>query len=287
MKWMTTSVLAVGLAMCLAGSVMAQPRGGGGGRGGQGGFGGGGFGGFGGGGGGTLMLLFDENVRKDLGVTDDQWQRLQDGQRKMQERMGTAFQGLRDLSEEQRTARFEEIRKQSQDAQKELENILTAAQRDRLKQIGVQSRLNRGNAADALSSDELSQDLGLTDADKDRIRKANEEAQEELREKMRKLQDEAREKVVAALTPAQQAKLKQLTGPKVEFSNNFGGFAGFGGGGGRGGFGGGGFGGGGFGGGGAGGTGGRPGGPGGRGPGGGEGGRGPARPPVERLPDGD
>ena len=277
MRW-TTCLLAICLAVCLAGSAMAQPRGGGG-RGGQGGFGGGGFGGFGGGGGGTLMLLFDENVRKDLGVTDDQWQRLQDGQRQMQEQMAGAFQGLRDLSDDERQARFEEIRKKSQDAQKNLENILTQVQRDRLKQIGVQSRLNRGNAADALASDEMAQDLGLTDADKDRIRKASDEAQEELREKMRKLQDEAREKVIAALTPAQKAKLQQLTGPKIEFSNNFGGFAGFGGGGGRGGFGGGGFGG----------AGGPGGGPGGRAPGGpgGRGGGGPARPPVERLPDGD
>ena len=284
MKWSTTSVLAIGLAICLASSAFAQPRGGG--RGGPGGFGGGGFGGFGGGGGGgSLMLLFDENVRKDLGVTDDQWQRLQDGQRAMQERMAGAFQGLRDLSEEQRQARFEEIRKNSQDEQKKLENILTQVQRDRLKQIGIQSRLNRGNAADALAGDELAQDLGLTDADKDRIRKASDEAQDELRAEMRKLQDKAREKVIAALTPAQQAKLKQLTGAKIEFSSNGGGFGGFGGG--RGGFGGG-FGGGGFGGqGGAGGPGGRgPGGAGGRGPGG-EGGRGPARPPVERLPDGD
>jgi Spy/CpxP family protein refolding chaperone len=271
MKWSTTSVLAIGLAICLASSAFAQPRGGG--RGGPGGFGGGGFGGFGGGGGGSLMLLFDENVRKDLGVTDDQWQRLQDGQRAMQERMTGAFQGLRDLSEEQRQARFEEIRKNSQDEQKKLENILTQPQRDRLKQIGIQSRLNRGNAADALAGDELAQDLALTDADKDRIRKASDEAQDELRAEMRKLQDKAREKVIAALTPAQQAKLKQLTGAKIEFSST-GGF-----GGGRGGFGGGGFGGGGFGGG--------RGGPGGAGGPGGGGGRPATRPPVERLPDGD
>jgi hypothetical protein len=216
------------------------------------------------------MLLFDENVRKDLEMKEDQWQRLQDGQRKMQEEMAGAFQGLRDLSEEQRQARFEEIRKKSQDEQKKLENTLTQAQRDRLKQIGVQSRLNRGNAGEALVSDEMAQDLGLTDADKDRIRKASEEAQEELRAEMRKLQDKAREKVILALTPAQRTTLTKLTGPKIEFSST-GGFGGFGGG--RGGFGGGGFGGG-------------RGGPG--GPGGpGDGARPAARPPVERLPDGD
>jgi Spy/CpxP family protein refolding chaperone len=284
MKWSTMSVLAIGLAVCLASTALAQPRGPGG-RGGQGGgFGRGGFGGFGGGGGGSLMLLYDENVRKDLGVTDDQWQRVQEEQRKTQEQLGGAFQNLRDLSDEQRQARMDEIRKNAEEQRKKTENILTQAQRDRLKQIAVQSRLNRGNAAEVLVEDEeLSKDLSLTDADKDRIRKASEEAQEELRAEIRKLQEKAREKVIDALTPTQQATLKKLTGPKIEFANTFGG--GFGGGGfGTGGFGGG-RGGGGFGG----------GGPGGRGPGGGGAGGGGApggnrpatRPPVERLPDGD
>lgn len=266
MKWTTMNVMATGLALCLASVLMAQQPGGRG-RGGPGGFGGGGFGAFGGGG--NAFLLMDENVRKELKVTDDQIQRLQEGQQKLGEEMRSLFQGGQDLSDDERRTRFQEMGRKMQDAQKKLEEqVLSATQRERLKQLGVQSRVNRGGVGEALASDELAKDLGLSEADKENIRKAAEQAQQEMRDKIQKLQDEAREKVIASLTPAQQAKLKQLMGEKFEFANNFGGFGGFGGGGagGRGGFGGGGRGG--------------PGGPAGRGgP--------PARPPVERLPDGD
>ena len=275
MKW-TTSLFAVGLAVCLASIVCAQP--GGGRRGG-----GGGFGGFGGGfGGGGMGLLMDDKVRDELGVTDDQVQRLQEGQRRAGEEMRSVFEGIQDLSEDERREKFQEAGRKMQEAQRKVEEeVLSAAQRERLKQLSLQSRINRGgNVADALASDEIAKDLGLTDADKESLRKAGEDAQEELRDKIQKAQEEAREKVIASLSASQQAKLKQMMGEKFEFSNNFGGFAGFGGAGGPGGAGGrggpggrGGFGGGGF-----------RGGPGGRG---GEGGGRPTRPPVERLPDGD
>ena len=279
MKWSRISMLTMCLALSVAlVAVAQQPGGRRGGRGGfGGGFGGGGFGGFGGGG---LTLLGDDKVRDEIGLSDDKYQQIQDDLRASFQEMGNLFQGgFQDLSDDERQSRFEESRKKMADAQKKIEEKhLTAAQRKRLKELSVQSRLNRGGTGEGIASDEIASELGLTDADKEKVRQAADDAQEDLRAKIQKLQDDARAEVIKkSLSPAQQAKLEQMMGKKFEFSNNVGGFAGFGGGGG--------------------GAGGRPGfggrgGPG--GPGGFGGGRGgpgaggrPARPPVERLPDGD
>ena len=212
-SWIRFS-LAVGIVACATTMAMAQPGGGRGGPGGRGVFGGGG--GFGGGG---LMLLQDENVRKDLGVTDDQMKKLEGVQEKIRGEIGELFQGLRDLSDEERQAKFAEIQKKMTEitdaAQKE---VLLPKQIDRLKQISIQSRLNRGGTSDALASDELAKELGITDAQKEALKKAQEEAEAEMREKMTKLRDEARQKVLSVLTADQQAKLKKLTGETIQFA---------------------------------------------------------------------
>lgn len=215
-SWFRLS-LAVGLMACSVSVAFAQPGGGRGGFGG-GGFGGGGFGG-GGFGGGGLMLLGDENVRKDLGVTDDQMAKLQEVQQKAGEKIRGLFEGMRDLSQEERQSKFAEIQKEmtaiNEKAQAE---VLLPKQIERLKQIGIQSRLNRGGTSDALASDDIAKELGITEAQKEALKKAQEEADAEMREEMTKLRDKARQKILNVLTSEQQSKLKKLTGETITFA---------------------------------------------------------------------
>ena len=165
------------------------------------------------------MLLGDENVRKDLGITDDQMKKMEEFQAKMRDEMGQVFQGLRDLSQEERTAKFAEIQKKMTDMTSAAEKeILLPKQVDRLKQISFQSRLNRGGTVDALASDDIAKDLGITEAQKEALRKASEEATAEMTEKMTKLRDEARQKILSVLTAEQQAKIKKLSGEPITFA---------------------------------------------------------------------
>jgi len=236
--------LTVALVACTASMAFAQAGGGGRGGFGGGGFGGGGFGGGGrggfggfggGGGGGGLMLLFDENVRKDLGVTEDQMTKLQEAQQRSGEKMRELFQGLQDLSQEERQAKFADIQKEMTKINDAIQKeVLLPKQIERLKQIGVQSRLNRGGGtAEALVSDDIAKELNITDAQKEALKKASDEATAEMTEKINKLRDEARQKILSVLTADQQAKLKKMTGESITFAPpQFGG-------GGRGGFGGG------------------------------------------------
>lgn len=255
--------------VALSVTAFAQPgRGGPGGRGpgGPGGF-GGGFGGFGGGGNdGGMGLLRDENVQKDLELVDEQKTKLTALAEKVREDMRAQFQGfdfgsLRDLSEEERTAKFAEMREKSQKvvtaAQSELDQILLPHQKERLKQITVQSQLRRQDTSEALTSGALAEQLGITDEQKEKLRAKQEEVQASIREKFEKIRQEAQNDLFSVLTPEQQAKLKSMIGSPITFSPPQFGFGGGG-----------------------------PGGPGGRGPGGPGGGPG-GNAPLRRPADGD
>jgi hypothetical protein len=241
----------------------AQP--GRGGPGGRGGF-GGGFGGQGNG----LDLINDENVRKELDLVDDQVTKLREIQGKVGEEMRAAFegfdfQGLRDLSEEQRTAKFAPIREKMEkvtaDTQKEVDQVLLPQQRQRLKEIVVQSQIRRQGTSGALTAGTLATELNITEEQKQKLAEMQTKVEEELRKEIEQLRLESRDKILSVLTAEQRAKLNSLMGKPIEFQQ--GGFGGFGGGGpgGRG-----------------------PGGPGGRGTGG-AGAPGGGR--IQRAPEGD
>ena len=231
-------------------SFAQRPRGDGG-RGGPGGRGGFGFGGPGGaGGGGITQLLQDENVRKELDLEAEQVKSLTEIGNTLREeldaqRQGFDFGSLRDLSEEQRNAKLAEIRQQSEkitsSAQKKIEEVLLPPQLERLKQIEVQSRMRFG-AEQALTNGPLAEELKITDEQKEKLAKKQEEVQAALQEKIAKLRQEAQEELFSVLDPSQQDELKKKIGKPFTFSapQGFGGFGGAGGpGGGFGGFGGG------------------------------------------------
>lgn len=228
------------IAMC-ADSALAQR---GGGRGGQGGRGGGGFGGFGGaGGGGATQLLQDDSVKKELDLVDEQVANLQDIASKLQEETRAQFQGfdfgsLRDLSDEERDARMAPIREKGEKltaaAQKQIDEVLLPHQRERLKQLMVQSTMRFG-ADRALTTGTLAEELGITEEQKQKLAAKQEEVQASLQEKMAKLRQEAQDELFSVLEPSQQAKLKSLIGKPFTFTGGGPG-GGFGGGvGGRGG----------------------------------------------------
>lgn len=217
-RWLLSMTAVMGI-LCVCGSSYGQGPGGPGGPGGR-----GGRGGFGGppGGGGGMEVLMDENVRKELDIVDDQVTKIRAVGDKMREEMREMFSGMRDLSDEDRQAKFAELREKmqarTQSMQKEIDEILLPQQRDRLKQVMLQSRIRNQGTSNALASDEIAKELDITDEQKQKLREAAEQAQTEMRQKMEKLRDEAEQKVLSVLTPAQQDKLKKLIGSKIEFS---------------------------------------------------------------------
>ncbi len=175
-----------------------------------------------------LMLLAREDVQKHLELVDDQLDQLT----KMREGMDMRqmFGQLRDLPEEERAAKMRELMQTAQQKiEGQLDEILLPHQAERLKQLAMQWQM-RGPGG--LASDTVAESLGIDESQRDKLRTKARELEQQLRKKLM-------EDLLKELTPAQQAKYKELVGEPFEFSADepFGGFGrgGFGAPGGRGG----------------------------------------------------
>jgi Spy/CpxP family protein refolding chaperone len=206
--------MAVGVVVCLVAVDFAAAQGPGRGRGGP----GGGFGG-----GGSLGLLQSEAVQKELEMVPEQNEKIAKINEEMREQMREMFSGFRDLSDEERQAKFAEVREQGEklreELQKKVDAVLMPNQRARLKQIEVQSQIRSRGTAGALAGSQLAEALGLTQEQQDKLREKSEAASQELREKIEELRKETQEKLLdEVLTSDQRAKLKEMIGDQFEGS---------------------------------------------------------------------
>jgi Spy/CpxP family protein refolding chaperone len=167
-----------------------------------------GRGGFGGGGGGEMFLLNDENVQKDLEILDSQKEKITALREKITEEMRSMFQGGGGGQDAR-----EKIREKMEGFQKEMNDILLPHQRERLKQIGVQSRLRFGNTSNAIGDA-----LELSEDDKKKLADKDKELTAEMNKEMTKIREKYRDKLLEVLSPEQRAKWKQLVGNPVEFA---------------------------------------------------------------------
>jgi Spy/CpxP family protein refolding chaperone len=164
-----------------------------------------GRGGFGGGGG--MMLLNDENVQKELEIVDSQKEKLQALQEKIREEMRAMFQGGgRDIDRDAIREKFEGF-------QKEMNDVLLPHQRERLKQIEVQSRLRFGSTSNAVGDA-----LELSDDEREKLREKDRELSEEMNKEIAKVREKYRDKLLETLSPEQRAKWKELVGKPIEFA---------------------------------------------------------------------
>jgi len=228
------------LAGFLAAPASAQQQGGDRARGFGGGFGGGGF---------DMMLLGNEKVQKELELVDDQISKITKLREDSQAEMRKNFEGFRDLSEDQRRAKMEELRTKGEASQKELRTkineVLLPDQRDRLKELAIQAQ-----GTGAINNPEVAEALKITDDQKKQLETIREESgtkmreafgggrgqggpNEEARAKITELRKEISEKTLAVLTTEQKAQLEKMKGEKSEIDftqmRNFGGRGGPGG----------------------------------------------------------
>lgn len=191
-------------------------------------------------GGGPLDLLRSETVRQELKLTAEQEAKLREIAEEVTGQMRDRMSGLRDLSEDERRARFqqfrEEARKRAEELQAKIKEVLSPGQLERLKQIQLQQEGIR-----ALARPEVAEALALTAEQTEQLRAIAQELRQkqeeafsamrglrelepevrekkvaELREKGRQIREAAETKAMAVLTDAQKAKLTELLGDPVE-----------------------------------------------------------------------
>jgi Spy/CpxP family protein refolding chaperone len=208
-QWLQPLVV-VGL-ICVSSTVLAQNRPTQGPPPGGFGFGGGGFGG------GLVDLLRREDVREELEIVDDQVQDLQAIADSLRDRGRELFGGLRDLSEEERREKFRSAIDQiTKETEEKISEVLLPHQMKRAKQLAFQMRL-RGGTARALTSGDLTEQLGVTDQQREALEKKSQEVEAELRQKTEQLRKEAQDKLFSVLNAEQRKKLEELVGEPFEF----------------------------------------------------------------------
>jgi Skp family chaperone for outer membrane proteins len=204
MRMFFRMTLALGAVALLSSSALAQ-----GGR---------GFGGMGGG----SMLLTNKSVQDELKVTEDQTSKLTTFAAEMQTKQREAFQGLQDLSDDERRTKVAEVTKTMQaDLKKGLAEILKPEQAKRFEQIQTQQM-----GASAFAMPRVSEALKITDDQKTKFQEINQAMMAQMTELRPQLQDdregtmkkmadvrkESTDKAMALLTAEQKTAYKELTG---------------------------------------------------------------------------
>jgi len=198
-----------------------------------------GFGGFGGGPMPAMFLLPNAQVQKELKLTDEQTAKIKEISDANRPAEGAARPNFREMTEEQRTAFRDEMRKKGEEVTKKMTDILTAEQNARLKQIQIWQQGVRALTDNA----DVAKELSLSDDQKAAVKTVLEESgkkSQELRQGRRNASEEERKKIddqlaairaetetegLAQLTPDQKAKFDTLKGPKfqLDMSQLFGG----------------------------------------------------------------
>lgn len=180
-----------------------------------------------GGGGDPTMLLNRSDVKKDLALTDDQTSKLDALQQKFMDQMRERRQGFtpgQPMDAEKMSAMRAERQKMQDERKKEINAILTADQQKRLFEIFIQLQGNR-----AILNPDVQNQLGLTDAQKAKIKslqegemdamrqlmekRRNEElTQQDVRDKAKKNQQILIDELGKVLTEDQKSKLTALGG---------------------------------------------------------------------------
>ena len=176
-----------------------------------------------------MYLLYYPQLQKEIEIIDDQKAELEKIQKEMQTKMSEAYITLGDTKIEdpqERQKKYMEIYQElGKETEERVSKLLLPHQKKRLTQIMLQMKLQQSGYgygfAGALGGDDVAKELGITDAQKEELKKKEEEVragmQKKYQEFYKKLQEETTKELMSVLTPAQRKKLEELTGAKFEW----------------------------------------------------------------------
>jgi Spy/CpxP family protein refolding chaperone len=183
-------------------------------------------GGFGMGGGGGVMLLGNQGVQKELGLSSEQTEKVAKYVEETSAKRREQFQKLQDLPEAERREKGQEMMKAAaEETQKALKDLLKPAQLQRFNQISLQQR-----GVGAFADPEVRAKMSFTEdqgkevqalatslqTESREIMQNNPGNFEEARKQLEHLRKAKMDKVMALLTPDQKKTWKELTGEPFE-----------------------------------------------------------------------
>ncbi len=175
----------------------------------------------------AIYWIGSEQMQKELDILPEQNEKLNKIRGEMQTRTQAAYKAINinEVPPEERAAKYQEVTNSvGEETAKLVEGVLLPHQLKRLKQIMTQTRmaqLGYGGGSAVLASDDLSEELGITEEQKEELKKKEAEVRQEIQQKTqefyKKLQEEAREKIFSVLTPSQRKKLEEIQGERFEW----------------------------------------------------------------------
>lgn len=175
-----------------------------------------------------MYLLYYPQFQKEIEIVDDQKAELQKIQAESTAKMTEAYKAFNNQQEgdqQQRQQKYMELYQSlAKETEEKVAKILLPHQKKRLNQIMLQMKLSQSSYgygfAGALEGDDVGKELGITDAQREELKKKEEKIRSELTKKYqefyKKLNEETREEMMSVLTPAQKKKLEDLLGEKFE-----------------------------------------------------------------------
>ncbi|MBX3416082.1 MAG: hypothetical protein KF851_00645 [Pirellulaceae bacterium] len=165
-----------------------------------------------------FSLLSNPGVQGELDLVGSQLDRYLDLQKsyakEIQEHVQKITQG--NFSREESGKLREVIQSIEERKKAEIENLLLPMQRERLKQISLQQRMQNAGAVNALGDEEMRKELGLSDDDVKRLKEKAKDLNEKLKKKLKELQLEIRDELLDELTSEQRAKVKSMLGDRFD-----------------------------------------------------------------------
>ncbi len=175
-----------------------------------------------------MYLLYYPQFQKEIEIVDDQKAELQKIQAESTAKMTEAYKAFNNQQEgdqQQRQQKYMELYQSlAKETEEKVAKILLPHQKKRLNQIMLQMKLSQSSYgygfAGALEGDDVGKELGITDTQREELKKKEEKIRSELTKKYqefyKKLNEETREEMMSVLTPAQKKKLEDLLGEKFE-----------------------------------------------------------------------
>jgi hypothetical protein len=165
--------------------------------------------------GGAAMLLGRKDVQDELELIDDQIEQLQNLRNDTD--MREMFSSVRDLPREEQMAKIRQLMEDAQKkTQKKIDEILLPHQAKRLQQLAFQFQM-QGGLTRAIRSDDLRQQLNISDAQREQLEEKSREMEEKIRQQVTEIRRKAQEELMRELTPEQRAKINAMIGEPFEF----------------------------------------------------------------------
>ena len=169
-----------------------------------------------------LQLTGQERVQKELELTAKQIEELEDLRAEQREEMGRMMREImqgagRDRGQAWERAQ-EEMAKLNQEFESDVNKVLLPHQRDRLKQLVVQSQSRTGGGVSTgRIPDALIKELDITDDQLEKMQEKAKEVGEKLAKKIAELQRQAESEIMGVLSQAQRDKFQELVGDSFDF----------------------------------------------------------------------